>query len=91
MTQPITQVLLVPRNSGLSRADRDALRVVGIIVVTVRTPHEARLMSAERLPLDSNAMIREVAKILPSLGETTKGRILDALCKAINANNEAAK
>lgn len=88
------QVLIVPPNNGLSRADRDALREAGILVVTVRTPHEARLLSAERLPIDSNAMLRAVmGAVAASTGgysEALRLQILAAIAKAIVANNEAA-
>jgi len=87
------QILVVPRNSGLTKADRDELREAGIIVVTVRAPHEARLLSAERLPLDSNDLLRATMKAVAaangSYSEGLRLSIMESIAKAIVANNES--
>lgn len=89
------QILVLPKNHGLTNADRNALREAGVIVVTVRTPHEARLMSAERLPIDSNEMLRQLTRTIASLGglnsEGFKAHCFMAIAKAIEANNAASK
>lgn len=81
------QILVLPKNHGLTNADRKALREAGVIVVTVRTPHEARLLSAERLPTDSNEMLRQLVKTVASLGglnaEAFKAHCFMAIAKAV--------
>ena len=83
------QVLLVPRASGITAADKKALKEIGITVVSMRFCNDARLLSAERLPIDSNALMVSVLKELSSLSgyEGIKSRCFTAICKAIEANS----
>lgn len=87
------QILVVPPDSKLTKAERDDLREAGIIVITLRTPHQARLLTAERLPLDSNDLLRATMKaIAASNGSYSEGlrlSIMESIAKAICANNES--
>lgn len=86
------QLLVLPAKNGLSDADRDALREAGIIAIELKKPEEARLLMAERLPIDSNQMLRAVMGVIAgetsSYSEAMRMKILQAISAAIVANNE---
>lgn len=82
------RILVVPRGSGLSKEDRKALYEAGIIVVTVKVPADAKLLTSEPFPASSNDLLFAAAKGLEGSGTTTKSIAWDALMKAVLANQK---
>jgi len=83
------RILVVSVGSGLNRADRDALKEAGIVVVTVKNPHDVKLLSSEPFPATSNDMLVAAIMGLNSCGVTAKSTAWDALTKALQANAKA--
>lgn len=88
------QILVLPKPSGLSASDKSVLRKAGIVVVEVNSPHQARLLIGERLPIDSNEMLRSVMTVVAankgdSYSRDMRLQIMDGIAKAIVASNTA--
>jgi hypothetical protein len=82
------RVIVVPRATKVSQADRDALREAGIIVMTVDDPSQVRMLSPEGPPLTSNQMLRAALVGLAGAFESNKAAAWNALAKIVGSETK---
>lgn len=78
-----TRVLLVAKSAGLSSEDKAALKEAGILVVTLKDPSQAKLLTGEPWPFNANMLTRAAIEALNGTSDYSRSRAWLALTKAM--------
>lgn len=77
------RVLLVGKSAGLSAEDKAALKEAGILVVTLKDPSQARLLTGEPWPFTANMLTRAALEALHGTSDYARSKAWLALTKVM--------